>query len=1022
MPVANSYSPWRSKDFRAKVKRRFYLMLWLILFLVHGILQGSIQAAENNRFIINIWQNEKGLPQNTVTGIAQTPDGYLWISTLDGLVRFDGSVFKTYRAGDTPELGTGRIRFMFSGKDGTLWFSTQEGGLIHLIQGHFLPLPLPEFRGLRPATTQLAEDGAGTLWFSTEDGSVYNWERGQAKLISTNWCSRDTNTIQLRADGQGQVWAANDQGLYRVSNNGLSSIKKSDSSNFRLFCPSRNGGWWLQNGTKIGLWRENRWRYLFDSPVGTNILLGCGLEDHTGCLWLGSSGAGVFRWNAEGNRIQLTRTNGLSSDLIRAICEDTEGNIWLGTEGGGLDRLHMPLFSVYGTAQGFVSDRITGVSEGPGGILWIAMDNFGVSRFENDSASLVVSGKSMPRIASVLADHRGRVWIGTHHEGVFRLENGELQPFATNSAGGKTTRCLFEDKNNDVWIGQYNTTNLIRVHNDDVSIIPLPKTSPPVDIRVMAEEASGVLWIGTDGSGLFRLQNNQFTHFDHENGLGSDFVWWLHPTPNGKLWIGTYGGGLTRLSNGRFITCNSAHGLTDDVICTIADDGRGQFWFSSNRGIFRVAKAELEEFAQGRISRIHCVSYGKSDGLPTLECEGGSQSSGCRTLDGRLWFSTIRGLVSVNPKDATDITPLPPVHIETLLVDGRSPADSEATSTSDSQKILKIPAGSTRYEFHYSAPCFGAPEGLRFRHQLEGVDAEWVETGTQRMASYNRLPSGDYTFRVQTCSREGFWNPQAASLTFTVSPFFWQTGWFIGLFLLTFGGAVGWIVSAALRRRHSHREQLLRHLNELERDRARIARDIHDDLGSSLTEITLLGALAVRETTKPAEARDQVLRIMNRAEDLARKLDETVWAVNPKNDSLRHLTTYLCQFAREFLDPTSIRFRLEISDEIPDAPLTAEIRHHIYLVTKEAFHNIVQHSKATEARLQINVVNNTFVIEIHDNGNGFDLEHPREGGNGLRNMKSRMNEIGGEFIVQSASGKGTTAILKLPLPISSPKE
>jgi len=995
--------------------------LWRFLFLLCGILvwQGTTQAAENKRFIIDIWQNEKGLPQNTVTGIAQTPDGYLWISTLDGLVRFDGSVVKTYRAGDTPELGTGRIRFMFSGRDGTLWFSTQEGGLIHLTGGLFTPLSLPEFRGLRPATTQLAEDATGTLWFSTEDGSVYNWEKGQARLISTNWCSGGTNTIQLRSDSQGQIWAANNQGFYRVLNNTLSPIQKSDSSNFYLFCPSRNGGWWLQNGTKIGLWKENQWHSLFDSPVGTNTPFVCGLEDHTGCLWLGSSGAGVFRWDAKGNKSQIARTNGLSSDHIRAICEDTEGNIWLGTEGGGLNRLRTPLFSVYGMAQGFVSDRITGVSEGPGGVLWIAMDNFGLSRFENGQASLVVSGKSMPRIASVLADREGRVWIGTHHEGVFRLENGELIPFATNSVGGKTTRCLFEDKNANIWIGQYNTTNLIRVHDDDISIIPLPQTSPPVDIRVMAEDASGALWIGTDGSGLFRLYNNQFTHFDHENGLGSDFVWWLHSNRNGTLWIGTYGGGLTHLKNGRFTTCNSMHGLTDDVICTMADDERGQFWFSSNRGIFRVAESELEEFAQGKISGIHCVSYGKSDGLPTLECEGGSQSCGCRTLDGRLWFTTIHGLVAVNPKDANDIALLPPVHIEDLLVDGQSLPHSDTASNPSSQKTLVIPAGSTRFEFHYSAPCFGAPEGLRFRHRLEGVDAEWVETGTQRMASYNRLSSGNYTFRVQTCSREGFWNPQAASLRFTVSPFFWQTSWFISLFLLTFGGAVGWIVSAALRRRHLQREQLLRHLNELEKDRARIARDIHDDLGSSLTEITLLGALAIRETTKPAEARDQVQRIMSRAEDLARKLDETVWAVNPKNDSLRHLTTYLCQFAREFLEPTGIRFRLEISDEIPDAPLTAEIRHHIYLVTKEAFHNIVQHSKATEARLQINVVNNTFVVEIHDNGSGFDPEHPREGGNGLRNMKSRMNEIGGEFLFQSVSGKGTVVTLKLPLSTSS---
>ena len=247
-------------------------------------------------------------------------------------------------------------------------------------------------------------------------------------------------------------------------------------------------------------------------------------------------------------------------------------------------------------------------------------------------------------------------------------------------------------------------------------------------------------------------------------------------------------------------------------------------------------------------------------------------------------------------------------------------------------------------------------------------------------------------------------------------PFFWQTWWFLGLFLLTFGGAVAWAVGLALRRRHQRQLKLVQRLHAAERERTRIARDIHDDLGSSLTEIGLLGALAVRESTPPAEAREQVARMMQRAEELARKLDETVWAVNPKNDSLRHLATYLCNFAKDFLEPTAIRCRLDVAADLPEIPLTTEVRHNVFLVAKEALNNAVRHSGAAEIGLRLAVNEGAFTLEVTDNGRGFAPEAKREAGNGLRNMAERMEEIGGQFQVRSTAAQGTTVSLRLPIP------
>jgi signal transduction histidine kinase len=405
-----------------------------------------------------------------------------------------------------------------------------------------------------------------------------------------------------------------------------------------------------------------------------------------------------------------------------------------------------------------------------------------------------------------------------------------------------------------------------------------------------------------------------------------------------------------------------------------------------------------------------------------------------------LWFPTIAGLVVIDPANVSTSMAAPAVYVEEIVIDGKAteleprPRVEGKVSVPQSGRVLHgsgaiqmrefhpassllaVPAGSRRLEFHYTGLNFSAAERLRFRHKLEGVDAEWVETAGQREASYNDLRHGGYTFRVQACSREGMWGQSNDAVAFTVLPFFWQTWWFIGLFLVTFGGVVAWTVGLALRRRHQHHLHLVGQLHAAERARTQIARDIHDDLGSSLTEIGLLGALAARETTPPDEARQQAARMMVRAEELARKLDETVWAVNPKNDTLKHLASYLCNLTKEFLEPASIHCRLDVAADLPDLPLTAEVRHNLFLTAKEAVNNAVKHSGATELWLRMRVVGGAFILEIEDNGRGFAAETPREGGNGLRNMAGRMQEIGGEFHLRTAPAAGATVRLRFPLP------
>ena len=1015
---------------------RTRLFAWFLIGF-WALLAGPLiaQTSDLKGYLIENWQSDRGLPQNTVTGIAQTQDSYLWISTLDGLARFDGLRFRLFKAGNTPALGSGRIRFLFTGRQGEIWLATQEGGVVQFKDGHFKALLLPEGQGTHPAVVQVAEDESGGLWLSTEDGKVGRLADGRYSLVSTNWDPTGRTAFQVRADFRGRLLAVSDVGVSQVAGERLVPVLRGNRGEYVVHCPSRSGGWWLSAGGQVRLWRDGQWIMTVPGPSPPAVAARGGLEDRNGHLWLPTWGKGLFRCDTNGTLLQFTRHDGLGSDFVRTLCEDSEGNLWVGTEGGGLTRLHRPLFTVYGLAQDLSWEWITSVSAGPEGKLWVGTDGYGLNRLRGD---LIQPASDEPdvtplHVMTALADRQGQVWLGTRQGGLYQWKDGNSTRVPGFPPTSTWVRSLYEDSRGAIWVGRFNTDTLLRIQNGAVSNLALPKSAGRVDVRVMAEDARGALWIGTDGSGLFRWQEGRFTRFTRENGLGNDLVWALQPEDDGSLWIGTYGSGLTRLKDGQMTTCTTRHGLADDVICHIADDGRGQYWLSSHQGVFRINKNELNQFANGTIRSIHCVGYGKSDGLPTLECKGGYQPAGCRGRDGRLWFSTAGGVVVVDPADAKSTSSVaPPVYLEEIFVDGQlfereswrlAEARRESAGTGASpfltrqpQPSLAFPAGSRRFEFHYAGLSLSAPEGLRFRHRLEGVDAEWVETGSRREASYNRLPHGTYTFRVQACNREGIWSQPGDLVTFSVPPFFWQTWWFIGLFLLTFGTAVGWIVGLALRRRHQRHLRLVERLHAAERERTRIARDIHDDLGSSLTEIGLLGALAVRESTPPAAAREQVARMMERAEELAHKLDETVWAVNPKNDSLRHLATYLCNFAKSFLEPTTIRCRLDVAADLPDATLTAEVRHNVFLVAKEALNNAVRHSGATEIGLRMTGKKGLFTLEVTDNGRGFATEAKREVGNGLRNMAGRMEEIGGQFEVRSTPAQGTTISLRLPLP------
>ncbi|HSY18319.1 MAG TPA: two-component regulator propeller domain-containing protein, partial [Candidatus Acidoferrales bacterium] len=529
---------------------------------------------------------------------------------------------------------------------------------------------------------------------------------------------------------------------------------------------------------------------------------------------------------------------------------------------------------------------------------------------------------------------------------------------------------------------------------------------PRIDIRALAEDAHQNLWVGAEDGTVFRITDGVTTPFHPADTKDPQAVWALLAEPDGTVWAGTFRGGLLRLRDGQFTRFGKQDGLPDNVICQILDDGRGNLWLGTYHGITCIAKSVLEDYAAKKIPALTVTTYGREDGLPSLECSASYQPAAWRGRDGRLWFTTLKGAVSVQPDEIRMNTLPPAVVIEDVLIDGKSQGPVHEGQT------LVVPPGKHSYEFQYTGNSLIASELIQFRYQLEAADADWIEPGIRRSSvQYGYLRPGDYRFHVTACNSDGTWNPNGASLRLKVLPYFYETLPFqilAGLaVLVVLAGAIRHIM---LRRLRSKMQQLERQ-HAVERERTRIARDIHDDLGASLNLIAVLGDLAKKEKTD-----ERIERMSVTARQAVKSLDEIVWAVNPRNDTLAHLIDYAGQFATNYLRATGIRCRLDVPEQVPACEVPTDVRHNLFLVIKEALQNIVKHSRATEVWLRVNVAAKTLHVSIEDNGCGFESSQTDPSADGLRNMRERLEEMGGRCQIQSRVGAGTIIAIELPWP------
>ncbi|MBW8781369.1 MAG: hypothetical protein JF599_05735 [Verrucomicrobia bacterium] len=987
-------------------KPRYWLLLLLMVFftasafpIVDPLVVEADAIPVSADYILRTWGMEEGLPSNRVTSLTQTPDGYLWVATLGGLTRFDGVRFTTFQAENTPGLESDRVHALFTARDGSLWVGLDRRGVARRVGDRFHVIaPLtPLMTGW---TTSFAQDASGAVWFGYEDPiRVSRWVEGQ--LIA--YSERDGLAVaeggahdnEVASTANGTIWHGNTAGCGPF-----------DGKRFQSIDPAGGGGGHLARAGDGGMWAKRGDRLVRYHPDGSQetvadlsaLPVHVMMEDSSGTLWVGTSNAGLMRFR-DGNWARVPVEGG----AVSAIFEDREGDIWVGTQSGGVSRLHARRFHLRQTNDGLRDDDTFSVCADNEGRLWLAGRNSMLVRATDatNRTFTVPSGwPDLPRgIWTVHADPTGGVWVGTGRglfhssEGTFRRES-LLDPVTA----------LLVDRNESLWAAIIKGPLVRHQAGQDVR---MPETGGLTHVVSLAEDPAGRIWAGTEDGLVFQKSGEQFVPVPLPGVQPGDGIRFIVPDGPDTVWIGALRGGLYRWRDGRISQLPGGAGLPIDDLRSLIITAEGDFWLGTVSGLLRVARDEIEPVMDGRQTALHCIAYGRDDGLPSTEFSLGFRGATTRTPDGHLWFATARGALEILPKEKPSpaIAALP-VLIEEVRVGGTAMGLNGDVG-------LLIPPRSGPLEIRYTLAHLSAPERLRFRYRLSGLGSgAWVDAEHQRTALFTYLPPGDYRFEVAAAAADGPWLSTTASLAFTVRAAWWETNWFRAGVGLLGALALAALVRLGVRRRMRARMRTLEQESALERERTRIARDIHDELGANLTQIAGIGELA--RLDPPGAVAGHIDGIVSIARGTVSSLDEIVWAINPRYDTLFALIEYLGKFAVEFLSSAGIACEVDVSSDLPVRPLSSIVRHHLFTVVKETLNNVVKHAGARAVKLKIEVADGVLRVVVSDDGRGFVVGSEPEDSNGLYNLRERMAEAGGACRIDSRIGEGTRVTVELP--------
>ncbi|HEY9401200.1 MAG TPA: two-component regulator propeller domain-containing protein [Pyrinomonadaceae bacterium] len=1036
-------------------------------------------AVRAEQLPVRVYTSADGLGQNRVKRIVRDSRGFLWFCTADGLSRFDGyrfttydaahgipypsindlletrggvywiasngggvfrfnlsegagaaagattgaaasanardararSRFTVYKTGDTPR--TNRSNRLFEDASGRIWAGTDDG--LFMLD---VPAGAGEFRrvemGARPSGVwAFVEDGEQRLWIATSNGL---WRRdADGRIVSFSAPSPLNGIVwDLYTDQAGRIWAAHETGLliFKPFNAPPNAAPDAPPPELRMRTGATTGASAQASTPFLPLPNEPGEAYHYTSADGlANDAVREIHADADGRIWLGTA-RGLSRFSPQGFS-NYTTAHGLSDDNIRALAEDRAGNLWIGTETGGAIKLARHGLVTYREADGLGGRHVNDIFESRAGQLCAVSVNGFVSYFDGQKFNAVRPNlpPEVTRLTGVVEDRAGDWWVGTNR-GLYRFsgvrqvsELARARPIIYTSKNGLTSdavRRVFEDSRGDIWIGMDSDEVLVRWERAAGRFQSYSEGLPGrSEVLSFAEDKAGNVWIGFREGGAARYRHGRFDVFGESAGLTADEILKMYVDEAGRLWFGSNSYGLVRIEDPAaehpsFRVYTTAAGLTSDIVRSIAEDGLHRLYLGTSRSVDRF------DLGSGRVKR-----YTTADGLAANESQ-----VAYRDRHGALWFGTWNGISRLVPEPENP-SPPPPVMIDGLQIAGvRRPVSDLGESRIEN---LRLRSDQNQVQIDFLGLGFATGEVLRYRYKLEGAAAgdDWSAPNDQRSVTFANLSPGSYRFLVRAVNTDGVESAEAASVAFVILRPVWQRPWFVALAALVLVG----LVFAVYRYR-------IARLVELERVRTRIATDLHDDIGSSLSQIAILSeVVSQRVPADNAPVIEPLSVIAGTSREMVDSMSDIVWAINPQRDHLSDLTQRMRRFASDILSARDIAFRFRAPDADEDIRLGADLRREVYLIFKECVNNLVKHSGCGQAELELRIVNHWIVLRITDDGRGFDATQTAPpsngngvslGGHGLLSMRRRAAALGGTFEVESERGRGTTSTLKVP--------
>lgn len=942
-----------------------------------------------------VWRSIDGLPEDFAQSLAQTPDGYLWIGTSGGLVRFDGTSFVVFNRENVSAFLDDSVYSMLVTKDGTLWAGTEGGGLIRYKDGAFRVFGHAE--GLTNSFVRVIyQDSSGHLWVGTDSGlfrlqndSLTRMDgHGGAPRISVHAICED-RAGRLLVGGRGLLILRGMEATYYTSNESLAD------NSIRTLRQTADGALWV--GTISGLRKLDQG--INGDPFTTpKILSGVNisvlLESRRGELWIGAYGQGLMRFQS-GRIIRFSAPSSLPHNNVLTLLEDSEDDVWVGTQ-GGLLRLSPSAASTITTADG-APQSVNTIYQDPRGALFVTALNGKLFRVARQTLAPVrlPAGLSRMSVRNVFRDSHGALWLGADGQGVARIDAAGIARYTMkHGLVNDFIRAFCEDREGGVWIGT--DSGLSRFHKGAFQNFNTDNGLAYGSIRALLLDRAGDLWVATDG-GLSRLRAGRFINDSSIERLRGQKIWSLREDAEGKLWIGTHGAGLFLLKDGTLAQFTTKSGLPSNKIHSIIEDPQGSLWMSGPSGIVAVSRRELESLSGETGGQLAMRVYSTAEGLSTNQMNGGVQPAGALLASGELWFPSAKGAVRIEP-NGPDRRIAPPALIEQVLADDRAAPFS---------KGLILDPGQGKLEIHYTAIRLRSPDRIRFKFRMEGFDQDWTDAGQRRVAYYTNLPAGNYRFRVVAYEMD---DPRGATeqvLNIEWRPHFYEREWFLALCAL-FGLAVAWGWYRL------HVRNLRQRFAAVLEERNRLAREMHDTLIQGCVGVSaLLEAASSAREVSPSISDELLDRARNEARATVDEARLAVW--NLRQSSGEGLASAISQLTRRLSLETGISIRFESSGAPLD--LGAESERSLLMIVREALQNALRHAAPGHVSVSLSSDRHGLQVEIEDDGRGFDpsiLDSSNGQHYGLIGMRERAEKLGGRLFLTSAPGKGTQLRLSVP--------